>query len=164
MTDETLPNQPYRHLERRLPMTFAAGFLSVLVFHQLMLAALHGLGLTALTPYPMGATAPFGIPRVLSLAIWGGVWAIPLALLLARLRSQGSYWWTALLFGAIGPSLVNWLVVMPIKNMPMGGGWHISGILTALIINGAWGLGTALILYLGSKWRHEAPPHLLAHQ
>ena len=164
MTNETSSNIPYRHLERRLPMAFVAGFLGVLIFHQLMLAALHGLGLTALTAYPMGATNPFGIPRVLSLAFWGGLWAIPLALVLARMRSRAGYWWSALLFGAIGPSVVNWLVVMPIKDMPMGGGWHPSGILTALIINGAWGLGTALILYWASARGQEVPPHLPAHQ
>jgi hypothetical protein len=145
-------------------MAFVAGFLGVLIFHQLMLALLHALGLTAMTSYPMGATTPFGIPRVLSLAFWGGVWAIPLALILARLHSGTGYWWTALLFGAIGPSVVNWLVVMPIKGMPLGGGWHASGILTALIINGAWGLGTALLMYLAAIRGTDAQPHAPVHQ
>ena len=48
------------------------------------------------------------------------------------------------------------LGVMPLKGMPMGGGWHAAGIATALLVNGAWGLGTGLFLRLG----HEqfAPP------
>ena len=162
-----MPNEnsyrPYQQLESRLPTAFVAGFLGVLIFHQLMLMLLHDLGLTALTSYPMGATAPFDVPRVLSLAFWGGLWAIPLALILARMHSQAGYWLTALLFGAIGPSVVNWLVVMPIKGMPMGGGWHPSGILTALIINGAWGLGTALIMYWASRGSSVMHPHLPAH-
>ena len=164
MTQETYANFSYRHLEKRLPIIFLAGFLGVLIFHQLMLAILHGVGLTPLVPYPMGATKPFDIPRVLSLAFWGGIWAIPLAQVLGRLRSQAGYWWFALLFGAIGPSVVNWLVVMPLKGMPMGGGWHLTGILTALIINGVWGLGTALILRWASTHRPEMHPHLPVQQ
>ncbi|MCG6860794.1 MAG: hypothetical protein LJE70_05885 [Chromatiaceae bacterium] len=139
------------HLDRRLPLAFVAGFLGVLLFHQPMLGVLHALGLTALAPYPMVATVPFGVPRVLSLAFWGGVWAIPLALLLRCVRARTTYWLTALLLGAIGPSLVNWLVVLPLKGAPVGGGWHPSGILTALIINGAWGLGTAFLLRWTSR-------------
>ena len=162
MTTDPSSTPPYQHTERRLPMIFVAGFLGVLIFHQPMLGALHGLGLTALVPYPIGATSPLGIPRVLSLAFWGGLWAIPLARVLVRMRSQAGYWWTALLFGAIGPSVVNWLVVLPIKGLPMGGGWHPSGILAALIINGAWGLGTALILRWLSTRRPEARLHLSA--
>jgi hypothetical protein len=145
---------PSLHQDKRLSVAFVAGFIAVLLFHQPALALLHTLGLTALTPYPMGHTDPFGIPRVLSLAIWGGVWAIPLALLLGHLRSRAAYWSTALLFGALGPSIVNWLVVLPMKGAPMGGGWHPSGIPTALIVNAAWGLGTAAILYWVSDRAH----------
>ena len=164
MTEETLSNLPHRYWNQRLPIIFLAGFLGVLIFHQPMLAILHGLGLTPLLPYPMGDTKPFDVPRVLSLAFWGGIWAIPLAQILGRLRSPAGYWLVALLFGAIGPSILNWLVVMPLKGMPMGGGWHLSGILTALIINGVWGLGTALILRWASTHRPEMHPHLPVHQ
>jgi len=146
MTNRTAMRHCSQHLERRLPLAFVAGFLGVLLFHQPMLGVLHALGLTSLTPYPVGATLPLGVPRVLSLAFWGGVWAIPLALVLMCLRAGAGYWWTALLFGAIGPSMVNWLVVLPLKGAPIGGGWQPTAILTALIINGAWGLGTALLL------------------
>lgn len=150
MTTLTSTGHRSCYLAQRLPLAFLAGFLGVILFHQPMLGVLHALGLTALAPYPTGATVPFGVPRVLSLAFWGGVWAIPLALILPGMRTRAGYWWTALLFGAIVPSLVNWLVVLPLQGAPMGGGWHPSGILTALIINGAWGLGTALILYWAS--------------
>ena len=140
-----------RHLSRRLPLAVVAGFLGVLLFHQPMLGILHALGLTALAPYPMAATVPFGIPRVLSLAIWGGVWGIPLALLIMCARTRTRYWVTALLFGAIGPSVVNWLVVLPLKGAPIGGGWQPSALVTALIINGAWGLGTALLFHWATR-------------
>jgi hypothetical protein len=133
----------------RLLFAFAAGFVAVLAFHQPMLALLHNVGLTPLTAYPMQPTSPFGIPRVLSLALWGGVWALALAVVLARLPTKAC-WPAALVFGALGPSLVNWLVVLPLKGAPVGGGWHPSGIATALIINAAWGLGTALLWLLAT--------------
>ena len=84
---------------------------------------------------------------------------MPLALVLMCVRTRAGYWLTALVFGAIGPSVVNWLVVLPLKGAPMGGGWQPSGILTALIINGAWGLGTALLLRwaTGRSGRTEQP-------
>jgi len=151
MTTPTSTRQCNWHLDRRLPLAFVAGFLGVLFFHQPMLGVLHALGLTAHAPYPMVATVPFAVPKVLSLAFWGGVWALPLALALRCIRTPTAYWLTALLFGAIGPSLVNWLVVLPLKGAPMGGGWHPSALLTALIINGAWGLGTALLLRWTSR-------------
>jgi hypothetical protein len=37
-------------------------------------------------------------------------------------------------------------VVFPLKGMPMAGGWDPKVIVGALILNGAWGLGCALIL------------------
>jgi hypothetical protein len=38
--------------------------------------------------------------------------------------------------------------VLPLKGQPIGGGWHAPLLLTAPLINGAWGIGTGLILSL----------------
>ena len=38
------------------------------------------------------------------------------------------------------------LVVLPLKGRPLGGGWHLNLLVTAVLINGAWGIGTGLIL------------------
>ncbi len=62
-----------------------------------------------------------------------------------RFRQSMQSWGTALLFGALGPTLVNWFVVMPLKGQPPGGGWQPAGIATGLILNGVWGVGTALL-------------------
>jgi len=35
---------------------------------------------------------------------------------------------------------------LPLKGRPVGGGWHPALLITAFLINGAWGVGTALIL------------------
>ncbi len=55
---------------------FIAGFASVLVFHQGMLALLHAAGVTPSMPFMMQPTQPFGMPQVWSLAFWGGVWGV----------------------------------------------------------------------------------------
>ncbi len=127
---------------------FVAGFLATLIFHQLTLAFLWGVGLAPFRPFPMAATPPFGVPAVVSLAFWGGVWGILFAFVEGAFPRKAGYWVTAFLFGAILPSLVALVVVLPIKGHPMGGGWHFALLLTAFLINGAWGVGTALFLRL----------------
>ncbi|WP_319421111.1 hypothetical protein [Pleurocapsa sp. FMAR1] len=132
-----------------LIVALVAGFLAVLVFHQPMLILLKNIGLAAdnLTPYATNPTPPFGIPRVLSLALWGGVWGILLAIAISG--TQGlAYWLSGLLLGAIVPSLVNWFIVLPLKDEPVGGGWQVPGVATALIVNGVWGIGTVLLFRL----------------
>ena len=52
------------------------------------------------------------------------------------------------MIGALGPSLVAWFVVMPIKGMGLAGGWDPKIIVSALLLNGGWGLGAALLMRL----------------
>ena len=125
---------------------FIAGFFATLTFHQLTLAVLWGLGLAPFAPYSTASTHPFGIPAFLSLSFWGGIWGILFALIHDRFPRGGAYWVVAFLFGAVLPSLVALLVVLPLKGRPVGGGWHLPLLVTAFLINGAWGIGTALIL------------------
>lgn len=131
---------------------FIAGFLATLIFHQLTLWALWGAGLAPFGPFSMVATKPFGVPAMFSLAFWGGIWGILFALIDCRFSSHKGYWVMAFLFGAIFPSAVSLLAVLPLKGRPMGGGWHLPLLLTAFLINGAWGLGTGLILKVLSGW------------
>ena len=144
--DRSLANRPSARGAARVAAGFIAGFLAVLVFHQLMLGLLHVAGIAPDAPYAMQPTAPLGVPRVFSLAFWGGLWGVALAVVLSRIAGRPGYWLTALLFGALGPSMVNWLVVLPLKGQPLGGGWHLAGIVTALLVNAAWGIGAAVIL------------------
>src|SRR5688572_28854501 len=130
----------------RLLFGFIAGFASTLIFHQLALGLLWSAGLTPSAPFSMAATQPFSVPAVLSLAFWGGVWGILFALTERKFARRGGYWVAAFLFGAVLPSLVALLVVLPLKGQPVGGGWQARVWLTAFLINGAWGIGTGLIL------------------
>jgi hypothetical protein len=126
---------------------FLAGFLSTLVFHQGALAILHGAGATARRPWVMAPTPPLGIPSVISLAFWGGVWGIALWLMI-RGSSGRRYWLLAVLLGAVLPTLVALFVVFPLKHLPVGGGWKPDILVGALLLNGAWGAGVALIMQL----------------
>jgi hypothetical protein len=140
---------------------FIAGFFGTLVFHQLTLAVLWGLGVAPFTPYSIALTHPFGIPAVLSLSFWGGIWGILFALVHGTFPRRGAYWVVAFFFGAILPSLVALLVVLPLKGRPVGGGWHLPLLLTAFLVNGAWGIGTGLILKALSAWfsaPHDGKP------
>lgn len=130
---------------------FVAGFFATLIFHQLTLAVLWEIGLAPARPFSTIPTHPFGVPAVISLAFWGGVWGILFALLEHTLPRRG-YWLAVFLFGAVFPSLVALLVVLPLKGHPAGGGWHAPLLVTAFLINGAWGIGTGLILKTLSSW------------
>ena len=134
-----------RGMAWRLIAGFLAGFLATLLFHQLTLALLWRLGVTPFGPFPLGATWPFGIPAVWSLAFWGGIWGVLFALVECYFP-RNAYWIIAFIFGALLPSLVAFVVVLPLKGKPMGGGWNLNRLLTAFLINGAWGVGTGLIL------------------
>ena len=128
----------------RILSGFAAGFLATLIFHQLTLAALWHAGLAPFAPFSMAATKPFGVPAVFSLSFWGGIWGVLFVYAERWFPRRAGYWAAAFLFGALLPSLVALMVVLPLKGHPMGGGWRFSLLFTAFMINGAWGVGTAL--------------------
>jgi ABC-type transport system involved in multi-copper enzyme maturation permease subunit len=129
-----------------LGLAFAAGFLAVPLFHQPMLALLGAIGVTLAGPYVTHPIPPFGVPRILSQAFWGGIWGIVFALVAPRFPRGIGYWISAVLFGALALSLVAWFIVAPLKGLPVAGGGRPAAITTALLVNGAWGFGTALLL------------------
>jgi hypothetical protein len=137
---------------KRVLFGFIAGFFATLIFHQLTLSILWGAGFAPPKPFSMAATRPFGVPAVFSLAFWGGGWGILFALVFGNVPQGRAYWVKAFLFGALLPSLIALFVVLPLKGRPMGGGWHLPLLVTALLINGAWGIGTGLILKALSVW------------
>ena len=135
-------------LTRSIAFAFVAGFVAVPAFHQPMLALLHAAGITPALSYATRPLPPFGVPQILSQSFWGGIWGIILALVLLRLRPGVGYWVTAVLFGAFALSLVAWFIVAPLKGLAVAGGGHASAIATGLLVNGAWGFGVALLLWL----------------
>lgn len=139
----------------RLIFGFIAGFLSTLVFHQFTLAFLYYAGIAQAGPFSMSATSPFGVPAVISLSFWGGMWGIIYAMLDKRFPGDFRYWIIAFLFGALLPSLVGLLIVFPLKGLPLAGGWKASVIATVLLVNGVWGVGTGILLKILSGLMHN---------
>jgi hypothetical protein len=143
------------HMDQRgvqFVKAFIAGFVSTLVFHQGVLALLYFAGAVQRVPYDLGAVPPLGIPAVISLAFWGGVWGVAIWPLLKN-AAGAAYWVRALVIGAIGLSAVALFIVLPLKGMPVAGGWDPKLFVVALLVNGAWGLGMALLMRL----LHHAP-------
>lgn len=127
---------------------FIAGFVAVPVFHQSLLALLYAVSLSPLAPYQTSSTQPFGLPKFLSIALWGGVWGIIWATTVLRWSRAKYYWVVAIVFGAIAVNFVALFIFAPVKGQPIAGGWKPAVLITGLLINGAWGFGTALLF----KW------------
>ncbi len=130
----------------RLVFAFFAGFIAVLVFHQGMLAILHAAGMTPRAAFPVEPTRPFHVPTVWSWAFWGGVWGVIFAFVDRFFGKGAGYWISAVIFGSLALTLVAWFVVAAIKGQPLAGGWKGHVMMVGLLVNGAWGLGTALLL------------------
>ncbi len=126
---------------------FAAGYIATLLFHQGMLYMLHMANPEVPAPFNMAPVPPLGVPAVISLAFWGGLWGNLLWLLMQNSSGSG-YWTRAILIGAIGPSAVALFVVMPLKGLGVAMGWNPQIIVGALILNAAWGLGVGIIMKL----------------
>lgn len=122
---------------------FIAGFIATLVFHQGVYSLFYLAGAVPAPPFSMAATEPLGVPQVISLALWGGLWGNVIWVLIRSLRGAG-YWLWALVLGAAGPSAVALLIVFPLKDLPVDG----KTVIGALILNAAWGFGMALIMRL----------------
>jgi hypothetical protein len=125
---------------------FIAGALAVPLFHQVMLAILNAVGWVARAPFAMTPTKPFGVPQVVSLSFWGGVWGVILGLVLQRTAPR-RYWLVALVFGAIAPTLVAIFVAAPLKGQPVS--LEAKMLVTGLLVNAAWGVGTAALARIG---------------
>lgn len=126
---------------------FIAGFISTLVFHQAVIWLFYKLGAITFAPFSMAATHPFGVPQVISLAFFGGLWGVVLWPLI-RKASGTQLWVRALVLGAVAPTVVAFCIVMPMKGMAFAAGWDPKMWIGGLIVNGVWGLGLALIMRL----------------
>jgi hypothetical protein len=129
-------------------MAFAAGFVSVLIFHQGVWALYGAAGKAPGPSWNRAPVPPLGVPAVLSSAFWGGLWGIVLAWLLPYASPVMGYWPAAIILGALMTSLVALMVVSPLKGRVFAGGWKPGVWAFALSVNAAWGFGTGLFLWL----------------
>jgi NADH:ubiquinone oxidoreductase subunit 2 (subunit N) len=128
-------------------LAFVAGFVSTLVFHQGLLELLHLAGAVPVAAWNMRPVPPLGVPSVISLAFWGGLWGV-LLWALVRKQAGGKRWLWGAIWGALLPSIVALFVVFPLKGMPMAGGFNPKLIVGALLLNGVWGLGVVGLMKL----------------
>ncbi len=130
----------------RAILGFIAAAISVLTFHQGMWASLHLVGWMP-PPYPTRGVPPFGVPLIINLCFWGGVWGAVFGLVLPKLPASYPMWLRGLGLG-IAAALVGLFIVPLIKGLPVAGGWAAMSFLRSFLINGCWGIGVALFLSL----------------
>ncbi len=129
----------------RALLGFVAAAISVLTFHQGMIGLLHLLGFVPggmPAPYDITAVPPLGVPRLLDLCFWGGLYGLVFGLLVPKFTWP--LWLCGLITGIIA-SLVGMFIVAAIKGQPVGGGWVLMGWLRSFVINGSFGVGLGLI-------------------
>lgn len=141
-TTEDRTSQPLT--ARTILLGFAAGILSVLVFHQGLVWLLHMAGQLPNGPYGLRPIPPFGVPQIVNQCFWGGLWGILIAVLLRRLRVPDLLFGFA--FGAVALSLTNWVILPAIKGGAYFGGGDPRRLAITVAIAGTFGWGVALIL------------------
>ncbi|MCZ8321067.1 MAG: hypothetical protein O9296_05700 [Novosphingobium sp.] len=137
----------------RLTMAFAAGALAVLLFHQVAVLLIARAGVAPLRAFVFDPVAPFGIPQVMSLAFFGGLWAVVFTVMWTRFGSaiRLPLWAAAAIFGAVAPTLVAWFVVAPLKGQPVAAGFNPARMWIGPVLNGLFGIGFGLLIHAGTK-------------
>jgi hypothetical protein len=130
----------------RLALGYIAGALAVLVCSQPTLAFLSSFGPTPVELYSWRPTEPWGVPRIVSLCFWGGLWGCLFVLIEPPTPRRAGYWLATFAFGAVIPTLVGWFIVAPIRGVVPAGDWNGRRVLNSFLANGTWALGTALLL------------------
>ncbi|HSH33732.1 MAG TPA: hypothetical protein VLB31_08925 [Actinomycetota bacterium] len=128
----------------RLLLGFLAGALSHLIFQGGLGSVLYAAHLVPALPWSLAPVPPLGVPKSFSLAFWAGLWGLVYAVLEPRLTAR--FGWSAggLVFG-LAPLVVYWFVVLPLKGLGVGGGFHLAMVPIEVAFHVVFGIGTAII-------------------
>ncbi|MGI9404633.1 MAG: hypothetical protein ACR2OF_09040 [Hyphomicrobium sp.] len=139
---------------RLFALGFIAGFAATLIFHQGVWFLLNQADIipAGRSAWPMDPIPPFGVPQVISLSFWGGLWGVALNLALGHLRGP-AYWIAWIAVGALALTLVAFFVVPHLKMQHIPALWPAFAI--GCLLNGAWGYGTGLFLLVMGARRGE---------
>ena len=147
----------------RLCLGFLAGFLSHLIFQGGFGASLYAAHLLPALPWSLTSVPPLGVPKTLSLGFWAGLWGLAYALFERRLTVRFGWWLGGFVFG-LAPLAVHWFVVLPLKGMGIGGGFHPAMMPIEIGFHEAFGIGVAIFFRAGlalARRRAGASPRAL---
>jgi hypothetical protein len=129
----------------RMLLGFTVGALAILTFHQGMWEALHLFKIPKLimpVAYPLVRIAPFGLPHIVSLCLWGGLYGAAFGFLMPRFALP--LWACGLILGAIA-AVVEMAVITFLAGMPIGAGWTKQIWIRTVLLNEVWGLGVGML-------------------
>ena len=132
----------------RLLLGFLAGLLSHLIFQGAFGSILYAAHVLPSLPWSLMPVPPLGVPKTLSLGFWAGLWGLAYVLLEPRLTARFGWWLGGLVFGVL-PLAVLWFVVLPLKGLGIGGGFHLAKVPIEIGFHAAFGIGVAIIFRLG---------------
>ena len=72
-------------------------------------------------------------------------------------------WSGGLAFGLAGPLLAFWFVVLPLKGLGVGGGFQPAAVPIHIAFHAVFGIGVAVILWLGLAPRRARPSQAALH-
>jgi hypothetical protein len=124
---------------RGIAVGWIAGAVSALTFHAFAWWVFYLIGMQAIPPYPMAGNM-IGVPIVISLAFWAGVWGIVMVLVAPRIAQP---FWMVCLIVSVAASLVQIFVVPTLRGGTIN--WSVIAWLRAIVINGVWGIGVAIL-------------------
>lgn len=136
----------------RTAIGWIAAAISVLVVHESVAYVLKMVELTQRQPWSMNPPVPpFGVPYLLNLVFWGGLWGILFAHINQWLPGR-AMWLKGLIYGLLIVSVSGWIIVPFIKgqifgvpNQPFFSGFDPKRMLPSVLIVGSFGLGLGAI-------------------
>jgi hypothetical protein len=132
----------------RLLLGFLAGLLSHLIFQGAFGSILYAAHVLPTLPWSLMPVPPLGVPKTISLGFWAGLWGLAYVLLEPRLTARFGWWLGGLVFGVL-PLAVLWFVVLPLKGLGIGGGFHLAKVPIEVGFHAAFGIGVSIIFRLG---------------
>ncbi len=148
-------------LSSRLLLGFGAGALSHVTFQGALGTLYYGLGMIPGLPWSFAPIPPFGIPTTVNYAFWAGLWGILYALVEPGLTRRLGVLGGGLVFG-VAALLGRWLIVLPLKGLPIAEGLVPNLVLVYVGFHLIFGIGLALLYRAGRSLfapQSEATPH-----
>jgi len=137
-------------ISARLALGFSAAALSHVIFQGALGAALHAGNLVPELVWSLEPVPPFGVPATVNNMFWDGLWGMLYALLEPRLTARLGRLPGGLVLG-LASLLTFWFVVLPLKGAGVGGGFHGAEVSLGIAFDLTFGIGTAILFWVGSR-------------